>query len=220
MGLRIRGLLIGLLQLPPPEGLLGLGEIAHHILPLVPLAALDDRLGSKDLLDGLMEALGPVDDAEKTGVDSQPALQQGLEEVRGNSFVLRPALDETQDDLLAREGDLQGDDHLVLGEGLPIQQEGDKVIGFQPTLAELLELPGTGPEEAPGNGRGAQAEDRGDRLGALSIGSAAQAPQDLEEQLPIGLMGLLQLLVGAEGDLFYLSIRPYFSDRIKLRTYP
>lgn len=93
------------------------------------------------------------------------------------------------------------DDHLILGEGLAIQDQGHEVIGVQWALAEIAQFPGAGLDEAAGAGRGAQSEDRGDRLGTLSVGAAAQAPHNLEEQLPIDLMGLLETLVGAEGDL-------------------
>ena len=61
MGLRIRRPFVGPLQLPSPEGLLGLRKVAYDVLPFVPLAALEDSLGSKDLLDGLMKALGPIE---------------------------------------------------------------------------------------------------------------------------------------------------------------
>jgi hypothetical protein len=48
------------------------------------------------------------------------------------------------------EGDPQGDDHLILGEGLPVQEQSYEVIGFQAALAELLQLAGAGLDEAPG----------------------------------------------------------------------
>ena len=48
--LGVARLLVGCLELPPPRGLLGRREVAHHILSLVPLTALHQRLRAEDRL--------------------------------------------------------------------------------------------------------------------------------------------------------------------------
>lgn len=69
------------------------------------------------------------------------------------------------------------------------------------SAVEPLELAGARPDEAPRNSRGAQAERGRDRLGALSVGLAAQSAQDAEQAPPIGPPRPLQALIRHEGGL-------------------
>ena len=57
-------LLVGPLEPGSPGFLVGLREVADNIFPLVPPAALDLGSLAEDLIDGLAQALAPVDDAK------------------------------------------------------------------------------------------------------------------------------------------------------------
>ena len=58
-----------LLEALAPPRLLALGQMRHHVLPLVPLAALDDGLVPKGALDRRPQALAAVDDYQDALVD-------------------------------------------------------------------------------------------------------------------------------------------------------
>lgn len=105
-------LLVRRLELPAPGGPLSLGQVVEDILALMPLAALDHCLGTEHGLEGLPEALGPVDHAEEALGGLQPALHQLTEEGGADRVVLGGGLDEAEDDLLAGQGDPEGD-HLA-----------------------------------------------------------------------------------------------------------
>jgi len=64
----------------------------------------------------------------------------GEKSTPGKGLILGRRLDEAQDHLLAGQGDPQGDDHRVLGEGLPIQEQGDDVVPVQAPFLEGLEV--------------------------------------------------------------------------------
>jgi len=131
LGLGVARPLVGVLELPAPRRLLPLGEVRDDVLPLVPLAALDHGLRPEGGLDRFPEPLGAVDDAEEAGVGLEPPGHQLPEEGGADGFILGRRLDEAEEDFLPGERDPQGDHHLVRGEGLPIQDEGDDVVPIQ-----------------------------------------------------------------------------------------
>ena len=59
-----------------PAGLLALGQIPHHILPLMPLAPLHGRLQTEDRLDRLAQPLRAVDDTEQPPLRPQSPFHQ------------------------------------------------------------------------------------------------------------------------------------------------
>lgn len=75
-GLGVGRLPVGRLELASPQGRLGWRAVAHPVLPLVPLTALDRGPGTEDRLDRLPEPLGPIDDAAEPLVGAPPALDQ------------------------------------------------------------------------------------------------------------------------------------------------
>jgi hypothetical protein len=105
---------------------------------------LDHGLGAEHAGYRLAEPLGPIDDAEESLLVPKPALHQVAEEGGTHLLVLRAGLDEAEEDLLARHGDPEGQHHFVLGEGLPVEEEGGNVVAVQPALQEGAELPGRG----------------------------------------------------------------------------
>lgn len=126
--------------------------------------------------------------------------RQLREEGGAHSLVLRGRLDKAEEDLLPGEGDPQGEDHRILGEGLPIEGQRDELVGLQVPFQESLELFGAHPQEGPGDAGGAQAEDLRARLSRRVV-AAAQAQEGLPEEASITCPGRLNLLVGGEGGL-------------------
>jgi len=197
--------LVGGLELPAPGRLLGLREVPDDLLPLVPLAALHQRLAAEHGLDRLAQPLGAVEDHEEALLGAQPPLDQLPEEGGAHRLILGRGLHESQDDLLPGEGDPQRDDHRILRKRLAIEQQGDEVVALQPPLAKLPQLLGARPDEPTGDGGRAQAERGGDRLGARLIPATGQAMQDLAKEPGISSSGLLELLVRGERDLGVLE---------------
>jgi hypothetical protein len=134
-------------------------------------------------------------------LSAQSALDQRAQEGRAHPLILGRRLDEAEEHLLPRERDLQGDDHGVVGERFPVQEEGHEVITVQPALTQRLELTRTRPDEPARDGRGAEPEGRRDGLRALRAGPAAQAPEDFEQHPPISLSRLMEALIRPEGNL-------------------
>jgi len=64
------------LKFPTPCFLVGLRQVADNVLALVPLAALDLGSLAEDLVDGLTQALAPVDDAKNTLLEGQSSPQK------------------------------------------------------------------------------------------------------------------------------------------------
>ncbi len=91
--------------------------------------------------------------------------------------------------------------HLVLGEGLPIEEQGHEIVPLQPALAELLQLLGTGPDEPAGDGGRTQTEDLRDERGGRGVVPVTEPVEDLEEEPGIGRVGDLQPVVDRQGDL-------------------
>jgi len=105
-----------------------LRQVGYDVLPLVPLAPVDHGLGTEDGLDGLPEALGPVEDTEEAPVIADAPLHQLPEEGGAHLLVLRGRLDETEEHLLAGQPNPQGNDHRILGKGLPIQEQSEELL--------------------------------------------------------------------------------------------
>jgi len=61
------------------------------------------------------------------------------EEGGGDPLVFRGVLHEAEDDFLPSQGDAQSDHHRILGEGLPVEDQGEDVAPVQPPLLEGLE---------------------------------------------------------------------------------
>jgi hypothetical protein len=185
-----------------PEGrLLARGEVRDDVLPLVPLAALDHPGRPEDLAHGLPQALGALDDAQEALLVAEAPLDELPEERRAGRGVLGPGLDEPQAALLPRGHDPERGDQGILGEDLPIEEQADEWLPIEPPLLERLELPGAGPDEASGHGRGREPEGLRDRLGGLAVLPTAQPAVGLAEEAGIRRRGRLEGGVRGEGDL-------------------
>ena len=149
LGLPVRGAFVGRLELPPPGILQPFRQIGDDVLPLVPLAPLDGSLGAEDARDDRPEALGPVEDDQEAASHAQAPGHELAEEGRADPLVLGGGLDKPEHDFLAGQRDAERDHHAVLGEGLPVEEQRDEVVGAQVPLLEGLELGRAGLDEAP-----------------------------------------------------------------------
>ena len=95
-GLGVRGFAIGLLQPLAHGRLLGLGQVGHDILALVPLAALHQRSVGEHLLHRRAQPLAAVDHHQQTRVAPQAALLQLPHKRAQHALVLRARLHEAQ----------------------------------------------------------------------------------------------------------------------------
>src|SRR3990170_7146213 len=168
-GFRVGGPRVGPRKPLPPGPLLRLGQIAHDVLPLVPLATLDKSFVSKDRLNRLPKPLGPVDDEEKPPRGPQSPRKKPLEEGGAHLLVLRGRLDEPHGDLPPLKRDPQGNDHALGGKALAVQDDGHELLLVQPPLAKSPKRALARPDEAARDGRGGEAESLRDRLRALLI---------------------------------------------------
>lgn len=128
-------LLVGRLERAAPERALALREVRHTVLSRMPLTPLHEGLRPEDRQQSLCAAPW-VDDAEQTLLDLQAPLDQRPEQGCADPFVLGRGLHKAEDDLLPGHRNPQGDDDLVLREGLAIEQQGNDVIAVQRALTE------------------------------------------------------------------------------------
>ena len=89
LGVRIRRLRVRRLQLASPGGLVPLREIAHHVLALVPLAALDRHVATH-VADRRAESLRPIEHHQPRLVEREAPLPH-LAPVRDAAPLARPA---------------------------------------------------------------------------------------------------------------------------------
>ena len=69
-------LLVRPLELLPPRGLVGLRQVAHHVLPFVPLAALHLGIPAKNVVDRLPEAFAAVNHAKQALLEREASFDQ------------------------------------------------------------------------------------------------------------------------------------------------
>lgn len=120
-------LVIGLLQLAPYPGLIGFGQIGEDVLPLVPPAALDQGMAGEDSPDRVAQAASPVYDDQEALIEGKAAIDELLQKLRGDPFVLGDRLLEAQGDLPAVCGHAQDDEHLFAFEGLAVDDQANQV---------------------------------------------------------------------------------------------
>ena len=198
---RVDRLLVGGLELAPPGDPVALRQIRHDVLALVPLAALHRRLGPEDGADRRPQPLGAVHHAEEARVHPEAAVDQLPQEGAAHPRVLGGCLHEAQEHLLAGQRDAERDDHPVRREGLTVEEQGHEIVVVEAPLLEGLELFRARPDEAAGDGGGAQPEGFGHRLRAGRVVPATQAGEDLTEKAGIRAPGRLELLVALQGNL-------------------
>jgi len=75
------GLLVGFLEECSEVGLSPLGEIVEHILPLVPLAPLDEGVAPEGLLSFLFDPFAPIHHTEEPFLYSQSSLKESVEKL-------------------------------------------------------------------------------------------------------------------------------------------
>ena len=131
--------LVGPLQLGAPGGLIRLRQIPHNVLPLMPLAPLDERLAAKDVSYGFPESFTAVNNAEHPAGEAQPPLQQIAEELFDRCTVLRRCLSEAQHAFIALYRHSHADNHLLPGHVFAIDPDRDVSLLRQRTLLEGLQ---------------------------------------------------------------------------------
>ena len=153
-GFGIRRALVGLLQPSTPGRLLPLREIAHHVLALVPLTALDQGLGSEHRLHGGAQPLGPVDDAEEAGLHPQSSRDQCTleceqDQTRHQYYVMYTLSEYREEALFMREREKgkTGKRNVQIVRGREAFMRRKRVLasplgGLQVIAAHLNELPG------------------------------------------------------------------------------
>ena len=152
------------LEALPPQRLLGLGQIADHVLPLVPLTPLDHGAATESLPNGRPEPFAAVEDHQHALRDVEAPLKQRPQERRQHLRVLRVGFDEAQEAFLSRHRDAERNHHRRLGERLAVQDDGHHVLIGEVSLVELVQFRGTGLDERPGHGRPRQPDRPGNRL--------------------------------------------------------
>ena len=85
---------------PPPARLLGSREIPHHVLALVPLAALDVDPVAKHVGHRRPEALGAIEYDQQALRRREPAGDQVAEELGADRPILRGRLDHAEEPFL------------------------------------------------------------------------------------------------------------------------
>ena len=96
----VRRAVVGALEAPAPVPLLDRGQVAHHILALVPLAPVHQRAVAEHFLDRRSQALAPVENHEQPVRRIKTAVDQRTQEGRQNLRVLRVRLHEAQEAFL------------------------------------------------------------------------------------------------------------------------
>ena len=127
-GLFVRGPLVGALQTLAPALLLRSRQLRDHVLPLVPLAPLDEHLSLEDRQDAVPETAGSIDHHERSSRQVETSLLQTPKEGSDHHGVLRVGLDEPEEDLVPLGRHPERDDHLVLGKALAVQDECHHVV--------------------------------------------------------------------------------------------
>lgn len=188
------------MQLAPPGRLLGFREIAHHVFPLVPLAALHRHL-AEHLAHGRTQALGAIEHHQQPGRGAKAALLKLAQERGAHPLVFRRRLDQPEQALLPRARHPQGHHQLVLSEALPVQHHHQPLGVIQPPLGRLAQVPRTGLNKPPRDAGLRQPERRGHRFGGQGVLPAGQSPEHPPEQPQIQGPWRLQLPIGLQRDL-------------------
>ena len=131
-----------------PVLLLALGQVRHHVLPLVPLAPLDHDPPLERLQQGRSQALRAVDHSYHSSADVK-ASGQSATAGTGRASARSPSLVCTNPRmcLLPCQIDAYGDDHLVVGETLAIQEHRHEIQVRQTPFLELTQHLGAGLDE-------------------------------------------------------------------------
>src|SRR5207248_5929112 len=78
----------------------------------------------------------------------QPTLDELAQIRRTDLAILRRRLYEAEEDLVAGDRHADRRDHLVLGEGLAVEQQRDQIVAVQPPFHQLAQLARAGTFEA------------------------------------------------------------------------
>ena len=158
--------------------MLRLREVAEHILSLVPLAALDRDGRTEHLAHGRAQSLGAVEDDQQAGRCVEAALHQLAQESGAHTRILGGRLHEAEEALLPRRGDAQRDEDLIVGEGLPVEQEHQPLGIIVTTRVQRRQRLGAGADEAPRHARLGQAERLWHRFGRRFVVATGEPAQD------------------------------------------
>ena len=120
--------------------LLCLGQIGDHVLPFVPLTALNGDITGKGFCEGTIQALRAVDEAKQPLMILQPAMDERIHKLSAHALIFAGGLDKAQWDLVALDRHAKGDDHFLIGKGLAIHKQRHEVIAGQRLFLKLLQF--------------------------------------------------------------------------------
>lgn len=135
------------LELPPPEHVGALEEIAQHALALVLLAPLHGRVVPKDVAHGGAEALRAVEHDEQVMRGRKAAL------VFSVAVWTRPRIR-----FLPRPRHGKRNEELIAGEAFPVEEQHEPLAILQSTPLQRLERPRTALDEPARHTRLREAE--------------------------------------------------------------
>src|SRR5437867_3962865 len=211
--LLVGGPVVGALQSPAPAGLLALRQVAHHVLALVPHAALHQRFLLEHLAHRRAQALAAVDHHQQSLREVEAPLDQRAQEEREHLLVLGVGLDEAQESLGAIARDPQPDHQRRVGEALAVQEQRHVALPRQLALLKLLELRPARFDEGARHRRTRQADRSRDRARRRLVVAARDPVQHPSQQRLVRGPRAVQSLVAPQRELGLFAAHPRHPDR-------
>ena len=146
-GRRVVALGISCLQFSSLLMLLTPGQVAHHVLSLVPLASLHLSPFAENIAHGSPQTLGSVQHDQEIGVHSEATPLEISKEALAHRLVLARRLDEPKDALFPRDSHSEGDHERIVPECLPVEQEHYPLLVTEGSLLQMPQLARTGANE-------------------------------------------------------------------------
>ena len=143
----------------------------------------------------LVQSLAAVEDDQQSGFVLQAALDQVGQEASADPLVLGGRLHEAQRDLLSLQSDAQGDEDLLVGEALAVEEQRHQVVSLQGSFLEFGQLSRRAFHVAARHRGTGQAEGTRDGLGAGLVVARSDAFQHAQQQALVLVAGRLQSLV-------------------------
>ncbi len=134
-------------ELGTHPGVLGVGEVTHHISLLVQSASLDHRLGAEHRRDPSGERLGAVNNEQHATRHVEAPVLKIRQQASHQGLVLGGALHHRQRHLDALCGHPQRSDQEMIRKGEPVDEHDQPPLLVQPACHQGGELLGGGGNE-------------------------------------------------------------------------